>query len=62
MDESDLIIAINTDPDARIRDFSDYFIEGDMFEVMPKLIEAVKTGDFSAAVADAAVAGGDDDD
>ncbi|WP_435332689.1 electron transfer flavoprotein subunit alpha/FixB family protein [Haloarchaeobius sp. TZWWS8] len=62
MDESDVIIAINTDPDARIRDFSDYFIEGDLFDVMPRLIEAVKTGELEAAIADAAVAGGDDDD
>ncbi len=35
MDESDTIIAINTDTDARIRDFSDYFVEGDLFEVLP---------------------------
>ncbi|WP_435363860.1 electron transfer flavoprotein subunit alpha/FixB family protein [Haloarchaeobius sp. DYHT-AS-18] len=64
MDESDTIIAINTDPDARIRDFSDYFIEGDLFEVLPRLIEAAKTGELSAAVANTAVAGagGDDDD
>ncbi|WP_435358293.1 electron transfer flavoprotein subunit alpha/FixB family protein [Haloarchaeobius sp. DFWS5] len=62
MDESEVIVAINTDPDARIRDFSDYFIEGDLFDVLPRLIEAVKTGELSAAVADAAIAGGDDDD
>ncbi|WP_439026357.1 FAD-binding protein [Haloarchaeobius sp. DT45] len=64
MDESDTIIAINTDPDARIRDFSDYFIEGDLFDVLPRLIEAAKTGELSAAVANTAVAGagGDDDD
>jgi electron transfer flavoprotein alpha subunit len=53
MDESDTIIAINTDPDARIRDFSDYFVEGDMFEVLPRLTEAVKTGELDlAAIAD----------
>jgi electron transfer flavoprotein alpha subunit len=53
MDESDTIIAVNTDPDARIRDFSDYFIEGDLFEVLPRLTEAVETGELDlAAVAD----------
>ncbi|WP_410767069.1 electron transfer flavoprotein subunit alpha/FixB family protein [Haloferax sp. DFSO60] len=51
MDESDTIIAINTDPNARIRDFSDYFIEGDLFEVLPQLTEALKQGTFSAALA-----------
>ena len=59
MDESDTIVAINTDPDARIRDFSDYFVEGDLFEVLPRLTEAVKSGETSLepeAVAD----GGDD--
>ncbi|SER83185.1 electron transfer flavoprotein subunit alpha/FixB family protein [Natrinema salaciae] len=61
MDESDTIVAINTDPDARIRDFSDYFVEGDLFEVLPRLIDAVESGktDIEAeAVAD----GGEDDD
>ncbi|QFU81114.1 electron transfer flavoprotein subunit alpha/FixB family protein [Natronorubrum aibiense] len=44
MDESDTIIAINTDTDARIRDFSDYFIEGDLFSVLPQLTAAVESG------------------
>ncbi|MFB6090286.1 MAG: electron transfer flavoprotein subunit alpha/FixB family protein [Halobellus sp.] len=52
MDESDTIVAINTDPEADIRDFSDYFIEGDLFEVLPRLTEALETGDLQAAVAD----------
>ena len=57
MDESDTIVAINTDTEARIRDFSDYFIEGDLFEVLPQLTEAVNAGDLRlGAVAD----GGDD--
>jgi electron transfer flavoprotein alpha subunit len=51
MDESDTIIAINTDPDARIRDFSDYFIEGDLFEVLPRLTEAIETGDLDLTAA-----------
>ncbi|EMA33047.1 electron transfer flavoprotein subunit alpha [Halobiforma lacisalsi AJ5] len=44
MDESETIVAINTDTDARIRDFSDYFIEGDLFEVLPELTEAIESG------------------
>ena len=59
MDESDTIVAINTDPDARIRDFSDYFVEGDLFEVLPRLTAAVESGELGLepeAVAD----GGDE--
>ncbi|WP_416841019.1 electron transfer flavoprotein subunit alpha/FixB family protein [Haloferax sp. DFSO52] len=51
VDESDTIIAINTDPDARIRDFSDYFIEGDLFDVLPKLTQALKDGRFEEVLA-----------
>jgi electron transfer flavoprotein alpha subunit len=53
MDESDTIVAINTDPDADIRDFSDYFVEGDLFEVLPRLTEALEEGEFGRAVAQA---------
>jgi electron transfer flavoprotein alpha subunit len=49
-DESDTIIAVNTDPDADIRDFSDYLIEGDLFEVLPRLTEAVEAGDLAAVM------------
>jgi electron transfer flavoprotein alpha subunit len=53
MDESDTIIAINTDTDADIVDFSDYFIEGDLFEVLPMLTEAIESGQIDVkAVAD----------
>ncbi len=52
MDESDTIIAVNTDTDADIKDFSDYFIEGDLFEVLPRLTEAVEAGEMSAVVAE----------
>ncbi|WP_440990064.1 electron transfer flavoprotein subunit alpha/FixB family protein [Haloarchaeobius baliensis] len=62
MDDSDVIVSINTDPDARIRDFSDYFIEGDLFDVLPGLIDAVKSGDVGEALAEAAAPGGGDDD
>ena len=53
MDESDTIVAINTDPDADIRGFSDYVIEGDLFEVLPRLIDAVEAGELGRAVAEA---------
>jgi electron transfer flavoprotein alpha subunit len=46
MDESDTIISINTNPDADIVDFSDYFIEGDLFEVLPAMTEALDSGDL----------------
>lgn len=66
MDESETIVAVNTDPDARIRDFSNYFIEGDLFEVLPQLTEALKAGEMDLkAVADGGVgtqAGGDTDE
>jgi electron transfer flavoprotein alpha subunit len=53
MDESDTIIAINTDTDADIVDFSDYFIEGDLFEVLPMLTEAIESGQMDVkAIAD----------
>jgi len=62
MDESDQIVAINTDPDADIVDFSDYFIEGDLFEVLPRLIEAVESGDVAGTVGAEAAADGDGGD
>ncbi|MFB6160908.1 MAG: electron transfer flavoprotein subunit alpha/FixB family protein [Haloferacaceae archaeon] len=58
MDESDTVVAVNTDPDADIRDFSDYFVEGDLFEVLPRLTEALEAGELDAtAVADGGGAG-----
>jgi len=53
MDESDTIIAINTDADADIRDFSDYYVQGDLFEVLPKLTRAVEEGEFAEALVEA---------
>ncbi|PSP93123.1 electron transfer flavoprotein subunit alpha [Halobacteriales archaeon QS_4_62_28] len=50
MDESDTIISINTNTDADIRDFSDYFIQGDLFEVLPRLTEAVESGELPTAL------------
>jgi electron transfer flavoprotein alpha subunit len=44
MDESDLVVAVNEDPEAEIHGFSDYFVEGDLFEVLPRLTAAVESG------------------
>ena len=51
MDDSDTIVAINTEPDADIKDFSDYYIHGNLFEVLPRLMEALESGDLTQAVA-----------
>ncbi len=57
MDEAETVIAINTNPDADIKDFSDYFIEGDLFELLPRFTEALEAGELDlAAVADGGVA------
>ncbi len=42
MNESAIIISINTDPDAPINSIADYVITGDVAEVIPKLIKHYK--------------------
>jgi electron transfer flavoprotein alpha subunit len=39
MDKSKTIITVNTDPEAPIKEFSDIYVQGDLFEVVPKLKE-----------------------
>ncbi|MDZ7701760.1 MAG: electron transfer flavoprotein subunit alpha/FixB family protein [Halobacteriales archaeon] len=56
MDEAETIVAINTEPDADIKDFSDYYIQGDLFELLPRFAEALEAGELDlAAVADGGV-------
>lgn len=42
IDESETIVVINNDETAAIFDFADYAIVGNLYEVLPKMVEALK--------------------
>ena len=42
MSSSDIIVAVNKDPEAPIFEIADFGIVGDIFQVLPEIIEEVK--------------------
>ncbi|HDD67263.1 MAG TPA: electron transfer flavoprotein subunit alpha/FixB family protein, partial [Candidatus Thorarchaeota archaeon] len=42
MSSSDIIVAVNKDPEAPIFEIADFGIVGDLFEVVPAIIEEIK--------------------
>lgn len=42
MMDSKVVVSINKDPDAEMNKFADYVIVGDLYEVIPKLMESIK--------------------
>jgi len=42
MQGASTIVTVNTDPDAPIAEFADMFVLGDLFEVVPALVVALR--------------------
>jgi len=53
MEDSETVISINTDAAADIKDYSDYYVQGDLFEVLPRLTQALEQGELAAAMPEA---------
>ena len=43
MQTAENVVAINKDPDAPIGEFADLFVVGDLFAIVPKLIEQIRS-------------------
>ena len=56
MNNADCIMAINTDPKATIFNVAHYGIVGDIYEVLPALIERLEAGYSAEAAAEALTA------
>lgn len=48
LDDVDTVIAVNTDPDEPIFDHADYCVEGDLFDVLPAVLDALEETEVAA--------------
>jgi electron transfer flavoprotein alpha subunit len=48
IEDVETVIAINTDADEPIFDHADYCVEGDLFEVVPELVDAIRAMEVTA--------------